>query len=105
MSKVPEGWSVSYQQETKEISVLSPVGGPGGTYVKLDDSRGLAYRLLYALCFDLLKSDAVGVRLVDALMDDCEQGVQWLNQKHADEFRRSYPNLNKFIAELACGMG
>jgi len=38
--------------------------------------------------------------LSGALQSDLENGVRWLNEKAADEFKRKYPELNKWIGEF-----
>ncbi len=52
---IPAGWSITRDEETGPgcIRVFSPCPGPGGT-VLVPPGGSLAYRLLYALCDDLL---------------------------------------------------
>lgn len=52
---IPAGWSIARDEDTGPgcIRVFSPVPGPGGTTLA-PPGGSLAYRLLYALCNDLL---------------------------------------------------
>lgn len=39
--------------------------------------------------------------LAQALCDDCENGVQWLNIAASEKFSKDYPHLRKAINDLA----
>lgn len=44
-------------------------------------------------------SDAIS----DALSSDLENGVKWLNEKAADDFKQGYPALHAFLSNLRKG--
>jgi hypothetical protein len=37
--------------------------------------------------------------LAQALVEDCESGVKWLNERALDTFKKDYPHLYKVISE------
>ena len=50
--------------------------------------------------FAALVREDVAADLAQALCDDCENGVKWLNEAAAAKFAKDYPHLRKALSAL-----
>jgi hypothetical protein len=59
-----------------------------------------AYAKAYAAAAVEAEREAIADALADALASDCENGVKWLNEAAADNFRKGYPELFALLGSI-----